>query len=532
MAQEKLSQTSYAPPNPPIFQNSQLTSTTYLSKTPSWRTRFPWRLVGLVLLAGAVRSVALDRPLLGNFATKNVVLAMIARNWAEGRSPWWYPRVDVLIEGQRGLHLLELPVGAYFVGALWRTFGGSLDLWGRTCSVVFYTAAVAVFFLWCRTRQSQQAALAGAAMLALSPVGIIYGQSFMLEGSLLFFTVVGLACLDRYIGRGGWRWWGLSTVAWSLLLVSKLYLAVWLIPAGGILCFRGADRTRKRWGWLALGVALLPAAAWGLHVLQTTRPDHPLAPHVFDSLRKSTLVYRPPDPLLASPEFYRQVLDDLAGVVLTPIGFAWMALGLVQGGFRRDGIWLAPILLLLLALPRKFFEMNYYWTATLPAWCILVGGGWERLTQGIKLSRWGRAIAWLVLLLFALRYAVKPAFITPEEDRPVPEVGKMIQKITLPEEPVVTMHGSTVDLLYYCDRPGWAIRPDDPQLADRLRYCQADGARWAVVVGRDGLAEQLGPAAPPVYEEGKNYRIYRLDQWQKNPSQSDRSHRRSAQFFP
>ncbi|HPP51553.1 MAG TPA: glycosyltransferase family 39 protein [Thermoguttaceae bacterium] len=500
--------------NTQTFQIAQNTPPSQSAKNPPGNVQTAWFLVGLLLLAGGVRSAALDRPLLGNFATKNVALAMIARNWAEGRSPWYYPRVDVLVEGQRGLHLLELPVGAYLAGVLWQTLGGSLDLWGRVCSVAFYTAAAAVFFLWAQTRWGPQAARAAALMLVLSPVGIIYGQSFMLDASLVFFTVVGLACLDQYLCRGGWIWWGLTAANLSLLMVTKPYLAVWLIPAGWMISTSPANRRRKIGAWLALGAAVAPAAAWYLHVMQTTGPQNPLARHVFDSLRKSMIVYRPPDPLLASAQFYRQVLDDLAGPVLTPIGFSLMLLGLMQGGFRRYGIWLLPPLILLLAMPRKFFEMNYYWTAVLPAWCVLAGLGWQRVAEGTSMGRLAKAVCWLAVGVFAFRYAVKPAFVTPAEDRPVLEAASAVQELAEPEEPVITMHGSTIDLLYYCRRPGWAFRPDDPQLADRLRQCQTVGARWAVVVGRDGLAEQLGPHRPPVHQEGTAYRIYRLLDWQ------------------
>lgn len=514
MAEESSSQIAENTQTFQIIQNAPPSQST--KNTPG-NVSTAWFLIGLILLAGAVRSLGLNRPLLGNFAAKNVALAMIARNWAEGRSPWYYPRVDVLVEGQRGLHLLELPIGAYLAGALWRAGGGSLDLWGRACSVAFYTAATAIFFLWVQTRWGPLPARAAALMLALSPVGVIYGQCFMLDASLVFFTVAGLASLDQYLCRGGWVWWSLAAANLALLVVTKPYLAVWLIPAGWLIYTSQADRVRKIGGWLALGAALAPAAGWYLHVMQAASPQNPLARHVFDSLRKSMVVYQPPDPLLASPQFYRQVLDDLAGPVLTPIGFGLMLLGLVQGGLRRWGIWLLPPAILLLAMPRKFFEMNYYWTATLPAWCLLAGQGWRRLAEGLPMGRAAKVVCWLVVGVFALRYAAKPAFITPAEDRPVLEAASAAQELADPEEPVVTMHGSTIDLLYYCRRPGWAFRPDDPQLADRLRQCQTAGARWVVVVGRDGLAEQLGPRRPPVHQETAHYRIYRLAEWQPTP---------------
>src|SRR5262245_54961809 len=50
----------------------------------------------LVLVAIALRVPGVSRPLIGNFATKNAVNAMIARNWALGRAPAWRPTLDCL----------------------------------------------------------------------------------------------------------------------------------------------------------------------------------------------------------------------------------------------------------------------------------------------------------------------------------------------------------------------------------------------------------------------------------------------------
>ena len=82
-------------------------------------------------------------------------------------------------------------------------------------------------------------------------------------------------------------------------------------------------------------------------------------------------MHRPPHPLLRSPDFYRQVLDDLAGVVLTPVGFALLLAGLLGRAWRREAAWLLAMLILVAALPLKFYEMDYYWMAVLPPLAIV-----------------------------------------------------------------------------------------------------------------------------------------------------------------
>lgn len=467
----------------------------------------------LLAVTAAVRLPGIGRPLLGNFATKQAVYGMIARNWAEGRAPLWYPTLDVLRGGHRSLHLVELPVSAYLTGAAWRWMGGSLDVWGRATALLFSLGSVGLLFLLVRRRHGPAAAGCAGLALALSPVSIIYGQSFMLEASLVFFTVAAFYALDRWLNvePGGLRrrhsvWLVTAGLALALLLLTKIYMAVVLVPLG-LMVFRPGSGTgrARRWGFLAaLVLAVLPAAAWYAMAWQAASPEDPLADRVFYSVRFSADAHRPPHPLLFSPDFYRGLLDDLVGVVLTPLGFTLALAGLLDRRWRRWAGWLAVSLLLIFALPRKFHEMNYYWMAVLPPLCILVGLGWQTVWERVRPGRIAVAAVLLAAVVFSLRYAVKPAFVTPAEDRAVPAAARTLQQYAAGHEPVVAVHGTSLDLLYYCDRSGWAISPQATNLARRLAYCRQQGARYAVAVGSQP-AELGEPVA-----EGDGYRIYRL----------------------
>jgi hypothetical protein len=88
----------------------------------------------------------------------------------------------------------------------------------------------------------------------------------------------------------------------------------------------------------------------------------------------------------------------------------------------------------------------------------------------------------LVGLVFALRYSVRPAFVSPPEDRAVVAAGRAVQQLAGADEPVITMHGTGIDLVYYSNRPGWFVAPDAPDLAQQLEDCRRQGARYLVVV--------------------------------------------------
>src|SRR5690606_27904210 len=101
-------------------------------------------------------------------------------------------------------------------------------------------------------------------------------------------------------------------------------------------------------------------------------------------------------------------------------------------------------------------------------------------------SRWAwrprtQAAIAVLSVAIALRFAVGPAYRTPKEDVAVLPAARAAQEMLEPNEPVATLHGSGVDLLYYCDRRGWALDAGDQRFAEKLAHAQARGARHLVI---------------------------------------------------
>jgi len=341
-------------------------------------------------------------------------------------------------------------------------------------------------------------------VLALSPVSIIYGQSFMLEASLVFFTLATFYGLDRWLAAGRLGWLLTATVCLALLLLTKVYMLVLLLPLGYMIV-RSEGWTRRGYATVlvAAAAAILPVALWSGHALRTSAPDSPSAARVYTSLQGNLDGYGPPDPLLWVPDFYRRVFDNLTGVVLTPVGFMLLLAGILDRQWRQYGAWLLAMVVLVVALPRKFHEMNYYYMAVLPPLCIMAGLGWQVIRERVRPGRAAVAVLLAVALLLSFRYAVRPAFVTPEEDRGVLTAAREVQRLSAEDEPVVTMHGTGIDLLYYCRRPGWVLKSDDPQWEAVLEACHRRGARYVVVVGE-------GPILQSLVSSGDNFRIHRL----------------------
>jgi uncharacterized membrane protein len=459
--------------------------------------------------------LAICRPLVGNFATKNIVYAMIARNWAEGRASLWYPTLDCLVGGHRSLHMLEFPISAYFTGWLWKTLGGPLDAWGRATSAAFSVASVAVIYTFVRRRHGPVAGCGAALALALAPVSVIYGQSFMLEASLVFFTLATFAALDRWLDEKKMLWLAIAGLCLGLLLLTKIYMAVVLLPLG-VMIWQGNVSRRGHWaaGLTVAVLACLPAALWYVHAYQVAAPGSPMSTRVFYSVRDSATAHCPPHPLLRSADFYRRLLDDLSGVVLTPVGFVLLLTGLLNRSWRRYLPWLVAVAVLIALLPRKFHEMNYYWLAVLPPLCILVGLGWQVVVERFGLSRLATLAVMFIALVFSLRFALHPVTRIAKEDRAVVAAGRAVERRTANEEPVITLHGTSIDLLYYCRRPGWGVDPDGPALDTALSECVHQGAHYLVIAGSESetAVDHRWHGWKPV-ERGPGYCIYALASW-------------------
>ena len=376
--------------------------------------------------------------------------------------------------------------------------------------------------LFVRRRHGPTAALGAGLVLALSPISIIYGQNFMLDASLVFFTVATFYSLDRWLEGGRLGWLLAASACLALLLLTKIYMLVLLLPLGVMTVssnrllsagLQGKRSTRGTYALalLAAGLAVFPAALWCVHAIRTAAPGGPLAEHVYSSLQGNADSYRPPDPLLRTPDFYRQLLDDLTGVILTPVGFALLLVGFSNRAWRRHAAWLLAMVVLVAALPRKFYDMNYYYMAVLPPLCVMAGLGWQVVSERLRPGWMATVGLLLVAMLLSMRHAVKPAFVTPEEDWAVVAAGRAIQELTAEDEPVATMHGATIDLLYYCDRPGWAVAPDTPELQAALEECRLHGARYLAVAGPEAASGRLEALdAHAVVLRGDGFSIYAL----------------------
>jgi len=481
-------------------------------------------LLWILVCALALRIVGIDRPLVGTFATKSAVHAMVARNWALGRAPLHQPTIDLISDGSRAWHLMEWPAMAYAAGLGWKLCGGSLDAWGRGISIACSLASVWLTYRLAGRWFGPRAAQGAAAIMAFSPVSIVYGQSFLLEASLAALALTTLDAFDRWLTKRRTIYLAVAAIAFALAVLTKVYMLLLLLPlathifAATMRSSAAADRpplpTFLRSTIpvaLAFGATLIPVALWYQWMLSVSPTVGPAAE--YHPLSRAT-IHGFPHPLLFSSAYYLRLCSDFATVVLTPLGVLLAGFGLVDARFRRHLPLLAASMALLVAFPLKFMAANYYYVVLLPALALAAGLGWERLRARQLFGKRAMQVVVAVSLLIALRYAIGPAYRTQAEDRDVVAAAEVLRSVTVPEERVATMHGSTLDLLYYCDRPGWAFDVADVQLDEQIELARREGAKKFIVVGLDSVARNPATsellASLALEQSGDDWRLYSL----------------------
>jgi hypothetical protein len=113
----------------------------------------------------------------------------------------------------------------------------------------------------------------------------------------------------------------------------------------------------------------------------------------------------------------------------------------------------------------------------------------------------------------AIWLAARPLCYKVPEDRAVTAAAAALRDVSFAGEPVATLHGAAPDLLYYCNRPGWALSANDPQFGQTLDRCRRQGARWLVVADLTALTGKPAAASIsrlPVERTGDDYLICRL----------------------
>jgi mannosyltransferase len=408
-----------------------------------------WLLLALVLLAYSLRVIGLDRQSLWRdevdaiyFAVRNLeeTLAMFTASAQNGPlyflllRPWFW----LVGTGEFALRYLSVFLGTASVPLLWQvaqqlapereepnpTQQTEIDsnLAPVDASKPMDSRHVLRVTWQDATRNTQHAApldhlrspvLIAAALLAISPYMVWYGQEGKMYAAVTFLALLASWCWLRGVLRGGWGYW----LGYWLTVTAAIYIhlmMVLLLPVHLLWFLIAWPASRQRWRGYALALAgltlpYLPMALWHWEML--TRPE-----------KLTGFAYTPAVDALRGLALYhsRGFIPATELLWLAPLFFLFIAgllLGVSAIGDRRAGdaqplaparryalllTWLlAPVAgILLMSLRQPVFTERYViWIG--PAALLFVALGVQ-----VLLTSSGRLAPWLAALLLVYFVAV------------------------------------------------------------------------------------------------------------------------------
>ena len=382
-----------------------------------------WLLLALVLLAYGLRVIGLDRQSLWRdevdaiyFAVRNLeeTLAMFTASAQNGPlyflllRPWFW----LVGTSEFALRYLSVFLGTASVPLLWQVAQQlAPDQFQSGQSRAPFPDSPRIREWWRQFHLGSD--LVAAALLAISPYMVWYGQEGKMYAAVTFLALLASWCWLRGVLRGGWGYW----LGYWLTVTAAIYihlLMVLLLPVHLLWFFIAWPASRQRWRGYALALAgltlpYLPMALWHWEML--TRPE-----------KLTGFAYTPAVDALRGLALYhsRGFIPATELLWLAPLFFLFIAgllLGVSAIGDRRAGdaqplaparryalllTWLlAPVAgILLMSLRQPVFTERYViWIG--PAALLFVALGVQ-----VLLTSSGRLAPWLAALLLVYFVAV------------------------------------------------------------------------------------------------------------------------------
>jgi 4-amino-4-deoxy-L-arabinose transferase-like glycosyltransferase len=345
----------------------------------------------LLLLAFLMRLRNLNSPVSGSYTFRNTQTAWGIRSVANGTiSPF---SVETPVFGAPWKVPFEFPLYQIISGVLSRLVGLSVEASGRLVSLTFFVLTALIFYRICRFFFQKTISYIGLAFLLFSAHNLEYGSSVLVENCALFFALAAFLAGLKFVHSKRPLFlylFGLCSVFTSLVKITTS--AIWVLLGAVTIAF--LFKVDKRTSLKLLGVGLIghiPAIVW------TRWADEQKSKSVMTDWLTSKNLQSWNFGTLRQRIFYFEWDESLTqGFIPSVAGLTAVAIGLiaVSIAFHKNQKIPLTFLCMFLSGPIVFtnlyFVHNYYWTAVLPAFVLLLVSGLETLLQ--QGTRFGESI--------------------------------------------------------------------------------------------------------------------------------------------
>ncbi|MDD5217238.1 MAG: hypothetical protein PHS88_03950 [Candidatus Omnitrophica bacterium] len=421
----------------------------------------------LALAVLGVQMVRITRPYTGHFATyQGTVMASIAQNLLrENFKEPLRPKTNTLIAGERSLHMNQYPVPSVIAAVAVHFRGGTLEFWGRFQAICFNAFSIVLVGLIAACLFGPLTGWIAAAVFALSPYTILYGQAFLSEPCALFFLLAAVyllvaapakrLSLVRII---------LSALSFSVAVAGRVHWVLFTpLPAFILLCSRRSAGF-KTGALLLFGLlSFTIPVAWYAYTYDVGLNAANIHTNIFMQVSSGGAEAKN---LLTHADYYRQVFDLVSGMMMTPLVFPFLLLGVYVCDKKSVSFWSVGLgalvgVLIVFAAPQKVLKHDFYLYGVFPFLAIFAACGLAPVLRAFPALR---STSWMVVVLliyFAVsgRYFLHPVFKSPPEEMKMVQVAEIVRENTGPDERIIVIGEGPGVFIHYVRRGVWPLQP-------------------------------------------------------------------------
>jgi 4-amino-4-deoxy-L-arabinose transferase-like glycosyltransferase len=420
---------------------------------------------------------------------------MVARNYFEGNTSFWYPMVDET-SGGTGIIGMEFPLLYYIQGKLGVLFGFHAGI-GRLLNVLISTLGLVYFYALIRRFATDKTAFYATLLLMVSCF-FMYSRKVMPDTEALAVYIIGIYYFFEALRFGRWKDVLLSFMMLSLGLLLKISV----LPLLAFVVFayvKTSNEPKKTGVFLIPFISLIPACIWYF----IWNPY--LAAHFGSWYNLGGGLMNGGKAFLESPFLLLQQL------VFHPF-VSYLAFGLCLYGVIRlakQGVSWAwklslPLFLVLftgyaLKAGVIFLTHEYYILPMVPLLAIL--GGYALSTLG--------KFSWVFMLLISIEAIGNQLydFRLNRSEAYKLELGHLAERY-IPTQALVAINGnSNPQELYFLGRSGWNLSDDTLRQKHVVNDLTAKGCSYLVVNKR--TLSNLPDYGKIIYD-GADYQLIQL----------------------
>jgi hypothetical protein len=394
---------------------------------------------------------------------------------------------------------MEFPTYQVLTAATAHLTGGDVVVAGRMVGILGTLLLLPALWLLARRAGLDFTGRSIAvALLLTTPLWMLFSRSVLIESWAAALALWWLAGLIETLAadRLDRRWLAATMLVGVLAALTKITSFAVLLPAGAIytlLVWRRFGTARLWRSAMATLPAIAAALLWN-HYADAAKYAHPFANFLtsenLSAWNWGTLEQR------LDPDWWTRIGQFLQ--LIFPWWCAVFALaGLIWGtAAQRGALGLSLVVLISgpLAFANLYYVHNYYFMAVTPVAILVVAVGWCAIWQRWGQRRWGATILGIALVgVLGMQVQAYQNGLGRGQvrDRPLPDLGRLINELTSPNDRIIIMGQEWDPLLTYTiDRPLTFVREnyetdEDAWLRSRAAMAPAD---YTVLIAMDSVA--------------------------------------------